>query len=55
MNLIYGNAFANAFHNKFNALTLDAKNLKVPISKYGGNPAVKKQLEEAGLLSAEEQ
>jgi hypothetical protein len=55
MNLIYGNAFANAFHDKFNTLTLDAKNLKVPISKYGSNPAVKKQLEEAGLLSADDQ
>lgn len=55
MNLIYGNAFASAFQDKFNVLSLDAKNLKVPISKYSGNPAVKKQLQEAGLLPSEEQ
>jgi hypothetical protein len=55
MNLIYGNAFADAFRDKFNASTLDAKNLKVPISKYSGNPAVKKQLEEAGLLPLTDQ
>lgn len=50
MNLIYGNAFAAAFRDKFNPLTLDAKNLKNPISKYSANPAVKKQLQDAGLL-----
>jgi hypothetical protein len=51
MNLIYGNAFAASYNDKFNVLTLDAKNLKVPISKYGSNPSVKKQLEDAGLLN----
>jgi len=51
MSLIYGNAFANAFSDQFNPMTLDAKNLKVPISKYGSSPAVKKQLEDAGLLN----
>ncbi len=55
MNLIYGNAFADAFRDKFNPLTLDGKNLKVPISKYSGNPAVKKQLQEAGLLPSADQ
>ncbi|SHN02457.1 hypothetical protein [Chitinophaga sp. CF418] len=54
MNLIYGNAFADAYRDKFNPLTLDAKNLKDPISKYSANPAVKKQLQDAGLLPAED-
>ncbi|MBW8684447.1 hypothetical protein [Chitinophaga rhizophila] len=53
MNLINGNAFANAFSDQYNPLTLDAKNLKVAITKYGSNPAIKKQLQDAGLLSEE--
>lgn len=53
MNLIYGNAFADAFRDKFNPLSLDARNLKGPISKYSANPAVKKQLQDAGLLPAD--
>jgi len=51
MSLIYGNAFAGSFSDQFNPLSLDAKNLKVPISKYSSNPTLKKQLEDAGLLT----
>lgn len=55
MNLINGNAFANAFGDRFNTLSLDAKNLKVPIDKYSSNPMIKKQLQDAGLLNLENQ
>lgn len=50
-NLIYGNAFAASFDPRFDKLTLDAKNLKTPISQYGNDPAIKKLLQEAGLLA----
>jgi hypothetical protein len=51
MNLIYGNAFANAFDDKYNKLTLDAQHLKTPIAQYGANPDTKKLLQQAGLVS----
>jgi hypothetical protein len=51
MNLIYGNAFANSFDPGFDKLTLDAKNLKTPITQYGNDPAIKKLLQDAGLLT----
>lgn len=54
MNLIYGNAFAAAFSDKFNPLSLDTRNLKTPISRYGNNPAVRKQLQDAGLIPEEQ-
>ena len=50
MGLIYGNAFAEGFDDKFNKLSLTATNLKKPISAFGNNPAIKKQLKDAGLL-----
>jgi hypothetical protein len=53
MNLINGNAFANAFNDRFNTLSLDAKSLQVPMDKYGSNPTIKKQLQDAGLLNTE--
>ena len=49
-NLIYGNAFAASFDPRFDKLTLDAKNLKAPITQYGNDPAMKKLLQDAGLL-----
>ena len=55
MGLIYGNAFGNAFNDGYSTLSLDAKNLKVPIGKYGTNPTIKKQLEDAGLGGTENQ
>jgi hypothetical protein len=51
MNLIYGNAFAASFDARYDKLTLDAKNLKAPISQYGNDPAIKKLLQDAGLLA----
>lgn len=53
MNLIYGNAFAGGFDDKFNKLSLTASNLKTPISSYSGNPTVKKLLQDAGLAGGE--
>jgi hypothetical protein len=53
-NLIYGNAFAASFDPRFDKLTLDAKNLKAPITQYGNDPAMKKLLQEAGLLPDDE-
>jgi hypothetical protein len=50
-NLIYGNAFAASFDPRFDKLTLDAKNLKTPITQYGNDPAIKKLLQDAGLLT----
>jgi hypothetical protein len=50
-NLIYGNAFAASFDPRFDKLSLDAKNLKAPITQYGNDPAIKKLLVEAGLLA----
>jgi hypothetical protein len=50
-NLIYGNAFAASFDPRFDKLTLDAKNLKAPITQYGNEPAIKKLLQDAGLLA----
>lgn len=49
-NLIYGNAFAASFDPRFDKLSLDAKNLKAPIEQYGNDPAIRKLLQEAGLL-----
>jgi hypothetical protein len=54
MNLIYGNAFADSFGPQCNKLSLTAANLKIPIANYSTDPAIKKQLEEAGLLQATE-
>jgi hypothetical protein len=51
MNLIYGNAFAASFDPRYDKLSLDAKNLKAPISQYGNDPAIKKLLQDAGLLA----
>lgn len=53
-NLIYGNAFAASFDPRFDKLSLDAKNLKAPITQYGNDPAIKKLLQDAGLLADEE-
>lgn len=50
MNLIYGNAFANAFDRKYNKLSLDAKNIKALIAQYGADTTVHKLLQEAGLI-----
>lgn len=52
-NLIYGNAFAASFDPKYDKLTLDAKNLKTPIAQYGQDPAIKKLLQDAGLIAEE--
>jgi hypothetical protein len=49
-NLIYGNAFATSFDPRYNKLSLDASNLKEPIAAYGSDPAVKKLLQDAGLV-----
>ena len=51
MNLIYGNAFAASFDARYDKLSLDAKNLKAPITQYGNDPAIKKLLQDAGLLA----
>ncbi|SFE77384.1 hypothetical protein SAMN05518672_11041 [Chitinophaga sp. CF118] len=49
-NLIYGNAFAASFDPRFDKLSLNAKNLKTPIAQYGNDPAIKKLLQDAGLV-----
>ena len=53
MNLIYGNAFANGFDEKYNKLSLTGKQLSVPISNYSGNTGIKRLLESAGFLKSE--
>ncbi|MBP1650395.1 MAG: hypothetical protein H6Q26_552 [Bacteroidetes bacterium] len=53
MNLIYGNAFANAFGNKYSKLSLITKELKTPIANYSNNPNIRKLLESAGFLKSE--
>jgi hypothetical protein len=52
-NLIYGNAFAASFDPRYDKLTLDAKNLKAPITQFGNDPAMKKLLQDAGLIEPE--
>lgn len=52
MNLIYGNAFANAFGDKYSKLSLSMKELKIPIEQYKGNPTIKRLLESAGFLKS---
>lgn len=53
MNLIYGNAFANAFGDKYSKLSLIAKELKTPIANYSSNPTIHRLLESAGFLKSE--
>ncbi|WP_147319800.1 hypothetical protein [Chitinophaga silvisoli] len=53
MNLIYGNAFASAFGEKYSKLSLVTKELKTPISNYSNNPTIKRLLESAGFLKSE--
>jgi hypothetical protein len=53
MNLIYGNAFANAFGDKYSKLSLTTKELKVPIESYKGNTTIKRLLESAGFLKGQ--
>lgn len=53
MNLIYGNAFANAFGNKYSKLSLITKELKTPIANYSSNPNIHRLLESAGFLKSE--
>lgn len=53
MNLIYGNAFSNAFGDKYSKLSLTMKELKIPIERYKGNTTIKRLLESAGFLKGE--
>ncbi|WP_343673384.1 hypothetical protein [Chitinophaga sp.] len=53
MNLIYGNAFANAFGDKYSKLSLITKELKIPINNYSNNPTIRRLLEAAGFLKSE--
>ncbi len=53
MNLIYGNAFATAFGDKYSKLSLITKELKTPINNYSNNPDIRRRLESAGFLKTE--
>lgn len=53
INLIYGNAFANAFGDKYSKLSLITKELKTPITNYSSKPNIHRLLEAAGFLKSE--
>lgn len=50
MNLIFGNAWANAFPDTFNKQSLTPKNINALIRKYEKDPDVRKLLIAAGLI-----
>ena len=54
MNLIYGNAWANAVGDKYSKLSLIAKELRVPVNNYKSNTTIKRLLESAGFLKEED-
>lgn len=53
VNLIYGNAFATAFGDKYSKLSLITRELKTPINNYSNNPDIRRRLESAGFLKSE--